>query len=265
MRRVLYRCVFWLLILAVALIGARWGIDRAYHAAVAEAEPFASGCHRLWAHRGQMHGEPPNSIAGVKAALAAGFRGVEVDLHYWPQRDLFLLAHDWPARPGDTLTLNGLLDAIDPAVLLWLDAKNLGELWPWQADRAVARLRSVLDDHGSRQRAIVESRNPLYLRWVKAADIPTSLLVSPNAEHAAPAYWANVYIQKWLYSWGPFTALSMGWERYDAPVRDAFGERVPIHLSTLSDPTDIRPLLAIDNVRVMLTNRPLAGLAGCGQ
>lgn len=249
----------WIVILAIVtalVVLARWGINQAYRQALARAEPFEVGCESVWAHRGHVGSTPANSIEGVRAALAAGASGVEVDLQYMPELDRFLLAHDdvehWSSQE-ERLTLDELLIAIHANIYWWLDAKNLRNLWPWQADDAVARLKQVLMDHKARQRSIVETSIPLYLEWVKQAGIGTMLAVRPNnREHPAFVFWTNIYLMKWFYSWGPFNAITMGWDRYTPKVQRAFGRKMTVNLSTFVSPETMARYASMENVEILL-------------
>lgn len=256
-------------VLVIAVLLARWGINRAYQQAVAKATPFDVGCARVWEHRGHIGSTPPNSIVGVKAALAAGAQGVEIDIRYLPKRDRFVLAHDAiddSASTANELTLDALLSAIHQGNYWWLDAKNLRNLWPWQAGAAVARLKLVLERHTASERSIVETSNPLYLRWVKQAGIKTALAVKPNdREHAAAVFWTNTYLMKWFYSWGPFSAITMGWERYTPAVRQAFGPRISVNLSTFRDPKNMAPFVAMPQVQVLLIEGDFFALPRCSK
>ena len=242
-------------------------IDARYAAVAARASfPFA-GCSKVWAHRGYvLGGAPENSIASVQAAFALGAAGVEVDILYDRHDERFYVSHDHPYQTfdGQPLTLAALLAATGDAGHFWLDAKNLENLAPWHAKRAVSQLAALLDQHGLRERAFVESRHPVYLSWVAAAGLHTSLMVSPNERKYSPAvYAANVYLMKWAYSLGPFGAISMTHSRYTPRTASLFGERVPVLLSTVNDDDRLAALQADPRVRVILTDNNRFASAAC--
>lgn len=270
LKKYLKRWATILLILVIAVLLARWGINNAYQKAVANHVPFTVPCQQqVWVHRGHDKGTPPNSIAGVKAALADGAPGVEIDIRYKPEIGRFILHHDAIAGVPDKanrLTLDELLSAVHSTNYWWLDAKNLRNLWPWQADDAVARLKHVLMKHQARQQSILETSNPLYLKWVKEAGIGTQFAVKPNdREHPAFAFWTNIYLMKWMYSWGPFNAITMGWERYTPKVREAFGPNMDVQLSTFRDKKRASHYLLMDTVNVVLIEGDFFKLGQCGK
>lgn len=255
----------WRLALAVLLLGvAKWGIDSRFQRVVQSAPPVAS-CDKVWAHRGRLESDPPNTLASAQRLLALGVAGLELDIHYDPEQQHFWVIHDDPsaADKAQRDNLERFLAVLGPAKMgLWLDAKNFASLAPWDAVAAADRLQQLLAQYAPQSRVYVESRNPFYLLLLKSRGVPTSYLISPNSRHAAPVFWLNVYWMKWSYSWGPFDVVSMDIGRYDAVVAEIF-TGVPTLLSTINDDIMVAALAAQPNVAALLSDRNVFQVGRC--
>ncbi|MGI9356960.1 MAG: glycerophosphodiester phosphodiesterase [Rhizobiaceae bacterium] len=99
---------------------------------------------QVWAHRGsggRQH--PENSPESISVAVAEGFRGVELDIFYLPERDKIVVSHDY--HEGEPEDLMPPLDRFNfPADLaLWLDFKNLRRLSEDQVAKFAASYRRL--------------------------------------------------------------------------------------------------------------------------
>lgn len=254
-----------LIALAIRLWAPGW-INQAYAHAARQAPVLFEGCQKAWAHRGFVGEGQEDSIGSVQRAIARGASGVEIDVLYDADSGQFMVSHDRPYQTtnGQTLTLDQMLEAIGPQVYFWLDAKDLSGLWPWQANDAVNRLATVLARHGMTDRALVESRNPIYLGWLAERGVHTSYMISPNeAGYSAPIFWGNVYVMKLAYTFGPFSALSMNDDRYTRTVQQAFGDEVPILVSTVNDRDAFELYAENPRIAVVLTDRDYYAYNSC--
>lgn len=255
----------WRLAIAAVLIGlAKWGIDARFQQVLSRAADDTS-CPQIWAHRGRLEGQPANTLSSALNVVERGVTGLELDIHYDVDQQIFWVIHDDP-NGQDKLTrdtLETFLTALAPfSPGLWLDAKNFGGLSPWAASAAANRLADLLATYVPDSRVYVESRNPFYLWMLQQRGVGTSYLVSPNSRHASPIFWLNVYWMKWSFGWGPFDALSMDIGRYDDKVAAAF-EGAPLLLSTVNEASHLSTLLALPNVKAMLTDIALFDVADC--
>lgn len=239
---------------------ARIKLNRAYEEAVTNASSLYHGCRKAWAHRGYVAKHPENSIGSVKHAFALGASGVEVDIRYDRPSGRFVVSHDYPYKKlndqDQLLMLDRLLDKTGGLGYFWLDAKNFGSLWPWEAAKAANYLAGLIQRHGLQDQVLVESRNPLYLAWLGQQGIHTSYMISPNEKDYSPlVFWVNIYLIKLSYTWGAFSALSMNDYRYTQKVAQALGDRVAIHVSTVNDWDRFIHYAHHPNIRVILTDR----------
>ena len=241
-------------------------IDREYARAVERANEVEVGCGKPWAHRGFTGKARENSIESVQAAFARGACGVEVDILYDRQDRRFYVAHGrpYPLFDGQPLALAALLEATGHLGHFWLDAKDLKKLPPWHARDAVAELVQLVEAHGLRERVLVESAQPVYLGWLAAAGLHTSLLVSPTEhKYPEPVYLANIHAIKWMYyRYGPFSALSMNFSRFTPRTEALLGDEVPLLLSTVNDRALLARLVADPQVEVVLTDRSYYDVSG---
>ncbi|GAA3961261.1 glycerophosphodiester phosphodiesterase [Allohahella marinimesophila] len=253
------------LMFIIFIVAAKVLIDWRYEVAVSQARSLFDGCRKAWAHRGFVGEHEENTLGSVRAAAAMGATGVEVDILYDEPTEQFIVSHDEPYQrtDGELLTLDQLLAEFPQDTYLWLDAKNLGELWPQDALAAVAKLAMAIKSYGLQDRALVESRNPLYLGRLSDESIHTSYMISPNAKYAAPLFWLNVYFMKMTYTWGPFSALSMNDYRYGEKVAEAFGDEVAILVSTVNDESEFERYALHPNIRVVLTDKDFFAFDSC--
>jgi glycerophosphoryl diester phosphodiesterase len=139
----------------------RWVIDKeralARHGD-AEIEALPS---MIWAHRGlRGPGAPPNTAEAMRAAAAAGYSGVEMDLRW---RDgALVVAHD-PDEPGQPFA--AVLAGVSTAQYLWLDFKQLSESVARAAAPSLQRQLPVT----MRARTFIESASLPALALLRAA------------------------------------------------------------------------------------------------
>jgi len=260
----LVRWLFRLILLIVILAMAKWAIDIQYQQAVMQSQQVAS-CHNVWAHRGRLEGDPANTLSSAQRLVEAGVAGLELDIHYDIEQQVFWVIHDDPLQADKQQrdNLETFLRLLGPAGTgLWLDAKNFGSLSPWEAISAADRLQHLLQAYPAESAVYVESRNPFYLLLLQQRGIGTSYLISPNSRHASAIFWLNVYWMKWSYSWGPFDALSMDIGRFDQKVEQVFGE-VPLLLSTLNKASQVKEIVQRPNVAAILSDRNLYHISRC--
>lgn len=132
----------------------------------------------VWAHRGFHSVAQENSVASVRAAVAKGFCGAEIDVQWFDDRGL-VVAHDEVDENDllpNALTLAELLDSLPQAPdYLWLDFKNLNHA---NAASAARHLNSLIVRHHFENRFVVESVSSVPLR-----------ILSWHAPEVIPAYW----------------------------------------------------------------------------
>lgn len=272
---ILRKILYWLLVLLLFGLAIRWlapgWIDRQYQEAVAVRPKLSfEKCHKGWAHRGLVDttaGVQENTIASVRKAFEEGATGVEVDILYDAESERFFVSHDRPYQVGangQPLELRTLLEQVGAEGMIWLDAKDLRELAPWTASTAVTHLVNLIQQLGMQDRILVESRNALYLSWLAEQGVHTSLMISPNQRKYSPVVFrANLYLAKYAYSWGPFTAFSMNDYRYTDGVVDGLGLEVPVLVSTVNDLESFQRYADNPAVAVVLTDRDFFAYRSC--
>lgn len=149
---------------------------------------------KQWIPRG-FYGDDvaQNSVRGVRAAFERGALGAEVDFHYDPDRDRFVVAHDDPRIDaqgrrqfdlidGRELTLAELMQETAKDHYFWWDFKNLGYLDREETTRAIAQLEVIGAIHGVKERAYIEGSDPIRLARYKRAGFHTILAFQPVDE-----------------------------------------------------------------------------------
>lgn len=253
-----------LLLLAIGLLlSLSHGLYRRA-AAQAPAFPFPA-CQKVWAHRGHAASGGENSLRAVQQAFARGAAGVEIDILFDRELDDFVVSHDRPYTlfDGRPLRLESVLSAYAGAGFFWLDAKDLRKLPPLAARRATRRLAALIESHGLKEKAFVESSHALYLSWLADRGIRSSLTVSPNdRKYGAPVYRLHAAITKLAYVYAGATAISMDVARY-TPVTAAAFRGAPVLLSTVNDADALRRLSAMPEVKVILSDDDHYALGAC--
>ncbi len=248
-----------LIFAAVLAVMALLGIE-GYQQRVETVKPFPVDCLEGWAHRGYVNaaeGIKENTLASYEAAIARGAPGIEIDALYDVDLGEFIVSHDAPyhrREDGSLLTLGEVLQQF-PQVNVWLDAKNLSSLWPWEAAAAIDRLDDLLSREQRKQRVLVESRSPFVLRQLGKSGIYTALLVSPNPRHDAVSLWAVILASKLSFAIANPSGLSMSHGRYRDDVAKAFAQ-APMYLSTVNDPQKAEQYQSQVRIKVFLTDNP---------
>ncbi len=117
----------------------------------------AGGRPRVIAHRGASAVAPPNSLAALEAAVAAGADAVEIDIG-----EGLLLGHDAADRRPGAPTLEAALELLAPTGLdVQVDLKHAA------IEAAVA---ATLREHAFVGRSLVSSTSTAALRRLREAD-----------------------------------------------------------------------------------------------
>ncbi|HLB09489.1 MAG TPA: glycerophosphodiester phosphodiesterase [Gemmatimonadaceae bacterium] len=213
----------------------------------------------LWAHRGFHAVAPENSVASVRAAVAKGFCGAEIDVQWFDDRGL-VVAHDEIDENDllpNALTLAQLLDSLPQApAYLWLDFKNLDLA---NASAAAAHLDSLIARHHFTHRFVVESVSsvPLRLLWWHAPDVIPAYWIKRPALllRRGPLYDARIAAAVGLMG---LPALSVPQEMLTKHLTSLFG-RLAIFTWTCNSLAEIESARAL-GARVVLTDGDFSGL-----
>lgn len=150
-------------------------------------------------HRGFRARYPENTVAGVRAALAAGADGVEIDIR--PTRDGVWVAHhdlrrngrhsrdwSWTELAGDGVdSLEAILAELDPSHWLFLEIKPLPHR---RLEPLLEPLVRAVQPHGARTRVLSSSARIL-LAAAEAFDrIHFSLVISRFEAAPLPEAWS---------------------------------------------------------------------------
>lgn len=255
MTKMIRLMIFFALVLLLVPIA-----EQGYQARLNKLEPFAVQCLEGWAHRGYVNPEQgfhENSLASYQQAIALGAAGIEMDTYYDTELDDFILSHNKPYQlqaDGSPLRLRDALSQL-PKVHIWLDAKNLYKLMPWQASKATARLKTIIADGGRKDDVLIESRSPFYLRDLANSGFKTTLMISPNSHHNTLWLGAELTMHQLLFSVGQFNGISMNYGDYRAGVLDSF-RQAPAYLATINDEKQLPIVMGQPQIKVFLTDNP---------
>jgi hypothetical protein len=213
----------------------------------------------LWAHRGFHSVAPENSVASVRAAVAKGFCGAEIDVQWFSQRGL-VVAHDEVDENDllpNALTLAQLLDSLPQAPsFLWLDFKNLDIA---NASAAAAHLDSLIAHHHFAHRFVVESVSsvPLRILWWHAPDVIPAYWIKRPALllRRGPLYDARIAAAVGLLG---LPALSVPQEMLTHHLTSLFG-RLALFTWTCNSLDEIERARSL-GARVVLTDGDFSGL-----
>ena len=232
---------------------------------------FYTDCYKVWGHRG--HPEPPeipeNTIASYRRAFDLGAPGVEMDVRYdADQREYFIGRYDHgdPPPENERLMLDDVFAAVGDRGYFWLDTKTIHYMTPEEAGQAAADMRVLLDRHGLRQRAIIESDTPENLAYFAREGLHTSYWIFNIDEDRFPktlwGQWrAMVRVQK-HYIDGGFSAISLD-KRFYTPVVAWMLRGARVHLFTSDDRNELESLARRDQVRVILTDTAFYDIDSC--
>jgi hypothetical protein len=241
---------------AVLTLYANWGFEKKIN----QVQAFPVSCLEGWAHRGYVNpklGIEENSLASYQKAIELGAAGIEMDVLYDVELDDFIVSHDTPyhtQEDGSFLHLQQALQTL-PEIHVWLDAKNLSGLWPWQASKATKRLSEILKASLRTKQVLVESRHPIYLSWLAEQGIHTTLMISPNPKANPLSMWAVIIASKLYFLMGDFSGVSTGFLRYTDAVQESF-QSIPAYLSTVNDQQTIEAYKQQPQIKVFLTDNP---------
>lgn len=220
---------------------------------------------RIIAHRGYSARHPENSMAAFRAAVEAGARGIELDIHlsakgeavvfhdftlerlYGDPRRLVELSNSELASFGIPL-LKELFATFGDGIFYDVEIKSRRH-GPTGAEREAVRL---VRQYGLVERVLISSFNPHALRAVASAggEIPRGIIYS--RERDMP------YLLR--RGWGRFTvqvaALKPRYDQVTPGMMRRFGRRYAVLPWTVDDPDEARRLnrLGVDGI---ITNDPV--------
>jgi glycerophosphoryl diester phosphodiesterase len=220
---------------------------------------------RIIAHRGYSAKHPENSMAAFRAALEAGARGIELDIHLSSQGEAIVF-HDYTLQrvhgdPRRLMELTGtelasfgiplleeLFDSFRDRVFYDVEIKSRRH-GPTGAEREAVRLVRA---YGLEERVLISSFNPHALRAVASAgpEIPRGIIYSKERE--VP------YLLR--RGWGRFAvgvaALKPRSDQVTPSMMRRLGGRYAVLPWTVDDPDEARRLhkLGVDGI---ITNDPV--------
>ena len=243
-----------------------------------QLEQRADTVYRLtpkqWIPRG-FYGDDvqQNSVRGVRAAFERGAHGVEVDFHYDPDRDRFVVTHDNPRTDaqgnrqfdlidGRELTLEELMQETAKDRYFWWDFKNLGYLNKEETSRAIAQLERIGAIHGVKERAYIEGSDPIRLARYKRAGFHTLLAFQPLDERW-PGSSLVLDLAKLLVWSGPLDGIAIRYRETDladlGPATLEALRHVPLFVFHVPPRRElVEKLVALPQVRVILVGRGIS-------
>lgn len=196
----------------------------------------------IWSHRGSGGRiYPENSPEAVTLGIDEGFRGIEVDIFYFPSKDKIVVSHDRP-RQSDSVAKPILSTYhIPPDVQLWLDFKNLGELNGAELAKFATQLRNLPFYH----QVIIEGKSIFNLYRLQSYGFRAVLWLHGWTLELVTAtkYLARIF---------NFYAVSVDNLNLEKVLGHFQGRS--IFVFTVNDPVRIRGLLDSAKISVVLTD-----------
>jgi hypothetical protein len=203
---------------------------------------------KVWKHRG---GSPDNSILGVKKAISTeGFEGVEIDLFFDLENNVFLVTHDKPIKGGEYITLEQfLLELKVNKVSFWLDLKNLSNQ---NADNIIKKIKLLEYKYPSFKNFIIESQEYFPLRKLSYKGIDSVYWINPHTKSRL-RFFRNL-INKWRIISSDFVGVSAYYSHFESSIlKDSLLRKIPVYLFTINEKNTLEKLLLRENVKVILS------------
>lgn len=220
---------------------------------------------RIIAHRGYSAKHPENSMAAFRAAVEAGARGIELDIHL-SSRGEAIVFHDYTLQRlhGDPRRLSQLTDT----ELASFGIPLLEELFatfgdgifydveiksrrhgPTGAEREAVRL---VREYGLEERVIISSFNPHALRAVASLAPETPRGIIYAKDRSVPF----LLRRGWGRFWVKVAALKPRSDQVTSGMMRRLGTRYAVLPWTVDDPEEARRLhhLGVDGI---ITNDPV--------
>jgi glycerophosphoryl diester phosphodiesterase len=212
---------------------------------------------RVWAHRGthggfQGEGKPmnrtgENTLEAFEASIANGFTGIELDIHFMPERG-FIVAHD--LTPADHLGLNEVFARCGRKVYYWLDFKNLTDE---NVGAVIVVFNRLFERYPIRDRVLIESPEARALARLRNGLGDVKVL-----------YWIQWYRggfeksvlrarKRWKLAWFGFRNISISNDQFNEVFLRDFA-RMGIYVYTINGAARMAALRDA-GVRVILTDR----------
>ncbi|WP_262696336.1 glycerophosphodiester phosphodiesterase [Kordiimonas aquimaris] len=216
---------------------------------------FYTAKNKVWAHRGFSKKHPENTIAAFEAAINLGAKGIEVDIFYDFNLNVFTVSHDKPhiSEIDKSLKLDTVFNQLGKKTNYWLDFKNLRFLSENELVAATEKLHEKISSYELTKHVVVESQNPQNLSVLASKGLNVSYWINLNSSSGRLRFWSDVLQTRKHISAYKFTALSMDYNNFEERYADLF-PNVDFYLFTVNDIDTLDKLGENNRVKIILTD-----------
>jgi glycerophosphoryl diester phosphodiesterase len=204
--------------------------------------------NKVWRHRG---GNPENTVEGITKSITEDqFDGVEIDLFYNNEKNIFYVTHDKPMVDKQYQSFESYLIKLrGMKVSYWLDLKNLTTS---NREMVATRLSLLKNKYNSFQNYIIESKNYRPLRELASMGENTIYWINPHAKSRIRIF--RDIINKWKIILSDFVGVSVYYTQFQSSLKkSSLLKKIPVYLFTINDESILKKLIGRSNVKVILS------------
>ncbi|MGN6439332.1 MAG: glycerophosphodiester phosphodiesterase [Agriterribacter sp.] len=204
---------------------------------------------QLWSHRGIGTKYPENSIQAFAEAIKNNATGIEIDVFFNKESDLFLVTHDPPKNDSSYIDLEQYFKRFLDSTFYWIDLKNLDKD---NSNLIAQKLSHLSKRYNLSGRIFIESSNAEGLYEIKKRDLRTLYWLQYNRENFIRKELKLLYLKHILLKY-KFDAISTSSSFYDQNFKQNF-PAIPLFIFHPESEEKLRKLLSDSNVNVVLTD-----------
>lgn len=205
----------------------------------------------VWAHRCFSPLYLENTIAGLRYNVAAGAKGIEMDVFYDDSLQNFVVSHEFPylKADGKLLLLREVFENIKDSTQYWLDFKNLSYNNQKNADKVLTEL---VNSHQLANKVFIESHKGWLLRGL--CHPPLRTIYWAYYENRPPIFQPlKIWSMKLLLMTSDFDALDTFYDSADDRYRAIF-DKYPTFICYANGETEVKNSLKRANLVAVLVD-----------
>lgn len=206
--------------------------------------------NKTWIYRG---GYPENTIAGITQSLNQDYRGVQIDVFFDPQKNIFSVSSDDPSSKNINVVLtleNFLKNFSNSKHHWWLSLKNLNEE---NLQQVIIKINQLVETYDLTNRYFIESDQYIPLRELADASIPS--LYKINLYTGSSFLFLRKIENKIKLLFSNFIGISIDYSKYGKEEKGYLSHLSKFLLTNQNDDKDA--ILSDPTVQVILVGPTL--------
>ncbi|WP_417457414.1 hypothetical protein [Kordiimonas sp.] len=211
---------------------------------------------KVWAHRGYAEEPRGDTLASIRASVAKGAPGIELDIAYDAKAKHFIVANPKAGAKAAPLRLKTILIEFGEKTHYWLNFTNLADLAYSEAGTAAHQLAVMATRYTKRPFVMVESDSASHLAPFKPLGIHTALATSLPMHSSWPIRLYETLKLKYLLGANGITAVTLEKDQFDQQLADGL-PNTDVYIQHVNSLDDAQRFAQVPAVKIILPDEDL--------